>query len=191
MKMDEENYKGYDIWLEPDEDAESPREWDNLGVMACFHRRYSLGDKNHGIDHEMFSGWAEMEAYLRREKGAVLVLPLALLDHSGLRMWVGSGPSPFDPGGWDSGRIGLIYVTRAKLLAEYGGKRVSKGKLAKAEKVLRSEVEAYDNWLSGGYVGYVVEKDGAHIDSCWGIDDAKYALTCAREAVDADLAKAA
>lgn len=29
-----------------DEDAESPREWDNLGKMVCFHGRYDLGDEH-------------------------------------------------------------------------------------------------------------------------------------------------
>jgi hypothetical protein len=27
-----------------DRDAESPREYDNVGTMACWHRRYKLGD---------------------------------------------------------------------------------------------------------------------------------------------------
>ncbi len=73
-----------------DEDPENPRRaWDNFGTMVCFHRRYDLGDK-HDIKHEDFSGWDEMEDYLRKEKGAVIVLPLFLYDHSGLRMKVGS-----------------------------------------------------------------------------------------------------
>ena len=32
------------IWY--DEMAESPREWDNLGTMVCFHGRHNLGDKH-------------------------------------------------------------------------------------------------------------------------------------------------
>lgn len=28
-----------------DDYPESPREWDNLGTMVCWHRRYNLGDK--------------------------------------------------------------------------------------------------------------------------------------------------
>ena len=34
------------IKLVHDHDAESPREWDNLGSMVCAHRRYRLGDEN-------------------------------------------------------------------------------------------------------------------------------------------------
>ena len=36
----------YTLCVHYDEYAESPREWDNLGRMICFHSRYSLGDKH-------------------------------------------------------------------------------------------------------------------------------------------------
>jgi hypothetical protein len=35
----------YRIRMEPDEDAESPRTWDNVGTMVCWHRRHTLGDE--------------------------------------------------------------------------------------------------------------------------------------------------
>ena len=34
----------YCLHVQQDEFSESPREWDNLCLMACFHKRYSLGD---------------------------------------------------------------------------------------------------------------------------------------------------
>jgi hypothetical protein len=39
-----EEFQGKTIKVSYDEDAESPRDWDNLGTMVCFHRRYNLGD---------------------------------------------------------------------------------------------------------------------------------------------------
>ncbi len=36
----------YQLRIAHDEDCESPRNWDNLGTMACWHRRYNLGDKH-------------------------------------------------------------------------------------------------------------------------------------------------
>ena len=33
-----------------DEDAMSPRDWDNVGTMCCWHRRYDLGDKHEFSD---------------------------------------------------------------------------------------------------------------------------------------------
>ena len=35
----------YALQISYDNSAESPREWDNVATMACWHRRYSLGDK--------------------------------------------------------------------------------------------------------------------------------------------------
>jgi hypothetical protein len=38
-------YKEYEIEIEQDEDAPNPRQdYDNLGVMVCWHDRYDLGD---------------------------------------------------------------------------------------------------------------------------------------------------
>jgi len=50
--MEIEEYKGYKIALEPDNDAESPREWSNLGTMCCFHRHHNLGDEHDFTDGE-------------------------------------------------------------------------------------------------------------------------------------------
>lgn len=40
-----EQYKGYTIKLYQDELEDGPRDWDNLGTMVCWHRRYDLGDE--------------------------------------------------------------------------------------------------------------------------------------------------
>lgn len=36
--------KQYCLHIQREDIAESPREWENTTIMACFHRRYSLGD---------------------------------------------------------------------------------------------------------------------------------------------------
>lgn len=47
----EEDYKGFHIIIEQDTDEkESPREWENLGTMVCWHRRYDLGDEQPKCD---------------------------------------------------------------------------------------------------------------------------------------------
>jgi hypothetical protein len=40
-----EELNGATIEIIPDEDRDSPRDWDNLGTMVCFHSRYHLGDE--------------------------------------------------------------------------------------------------------------------------------------------------
>lgn len=102
-----------------------------------------------------------------------VILPLGLYDHSGITMYIGSQPSPFDPGGWDSGQVGWIYISKKKAREEYG-----KGKdtLAKAEEYLRGEVKTFDQYLTGDVYGYIVEDEaGETLDSCWGFFGHEYA----------------
>jgi hypothetical protein len=45
MSYSTEEYKGYTIKVEYDEDAQNPREWfEPAGTMVCWHSRYNLGD---------------------------------------------------------------------------------------------------------------------------------------------------
>jgi len=39
------------LTIEQDEYSESPREWDNLGIMVCKHKNYNLGDS---VDYEIY-----------------------------------------------------------------------------------------------------------------------------------------
>lgn len=168
-------YKGYTIKIKPDTDPESPRAWDNMGIMACKHSRYDLGDVSEKLPefytdeqgHEQyFNAWSEVREWLIREKDIAIILPLGLYDHSGISMYIGSQHDK-----WDGGQVGFIYVTKAKLREEYGVKRITKEIYAKAEQILRSEVEVYDNFLTGQVFGYVIDsKDEKNIDSCWGFN---------------------
>jgi len=144
-----------------DEDPMSPRrDCDCFGVMVCFHRRYDLGDK-HDLRSEDFGGWDGVAAHLKSELGAAIVLPLYLYDHSGITMSTGKFSCP-----WDSGQVGFIYVTKEKIQAEYG--EVNADTMKKAEALLESEVEVYDQYLTGDVWGYVLRDYDKEVDSCWG-----------------------
>jgi hypothetical protein len=103
------------------------------------------------------SGEVELavDDYLRRERGATVILPLGLHDHSGISMYVGTSR------GWDSGQVGVIFDT-----AE-ARQRIGLTKRDDVERSLRGEVEEYDSYLRGEVYGYVVDPDGV-ADSCWG-----------------------
>lgn len=174
----------YQIKISQDNDASSPREWDNLGTMVCWHSKYNLGDENalteldglicdSGTDTDYFSpgdylSWLESKNYV--------VLPLYLYDHSGITISTTSFSCP-----WDSGQIGFIYVSREKIRSEYGVKRVSKKKIETICGYLKSEVETYDQYLRGDVFGYQLQKvDDCgcvldELDSCFGFygDDIK------------------
>ena len=153
---------------------ESPREWDNLGTMVCFHKRHNLGDK-HTMSIE--------EAKELSQSKDVVSLPLFLYDHSGITI----STKPFSCP-WDSGQVGFIYITKEKIKAEYGN--AGKKGIEKAIKYMQGEVREYDNFLTGNVYGFVIEdENGENIDSCSGFfgdyDGKEFgALHEARAAVD-------
>lgn len=158
------DYKGHTIEIVPDIDPLNPRkEFSNLGTMACFNKRYSLGDEGHGISHSDFAGWSEMESYIYNKLDAAIVLPIYIYDHSGIAI----RNSPF-PCGWDSWQIGFIYVTKEQVRKEYGCNRISKRIKAKANAVLLGETETYNQYLNGDVYGWRIKKDDKVLDAVWG-----------------------
>lgn len=93
------------------------------------------------------------------------VLPLYLYDHSGITMC-----TSFFSCTWDSGRVGSIYISKAKA-AQEGWKTPEQ-----AYEAMRAEVEEYDHYLTDQCYGYVVEDaDGEQLGSCCGfLGDIKY-----------------
>ena len=152
----EEKYKDYKIQVFIDEDPPNPRkEFDNFGHMICFHRRYDLGDK-HNLSVE--------EAKELSKRKDVISLPLFLYDHSGITMKT----SPFSCP-WDSGQVGFIYVTKEEIRKEFGVKLVTQKTKERVVSILRSEVEEYDQYLTGNVYGYtIVDPYGEEKYSCWG-----------------------
>lgn len=155
-----------------DEDPESPREWDNLGRIVAMHRRYDLGDKDEKLNSDDFEGWEEIEQYLIKEKGAKLIAPIYMYEHSGITIKIGEFSGlPQGHKEFDSGQIGFIYVTAEDIKKEYGD--LSKASLAKAQKVMEAEIETYDDYLTGNVYGFkLYEKDANGLlvekDSSWG-----------------------
>ena len=146
-----------------DSNADSPRSWDNLGKMICFHNRYDLGD-NHNYNADDYSGWEEMKKAIIKEENPAVILPLYMYDHSGISI----STSPFSCS-WDSGQIGFVLVSKKQALEEYGGVRVSSKTKVKIESIIQAEVETYTQYVEGEVYGFqIVDEDDNHIDSCYG-----------------------
>lgn len=152
-----------------DEDPGNPRkEWDNLGKLLFFHRKYQLGDEN-PYKFSDYNSWDELEAAIIKDLDPVAIISVSMLDHSGLTIYEGSGAHQCDPGGWDSGRIGFALVTREAALKEYSTKRITKKIRERCLAVLRSELETYNMFVGGDVWGFVVkDADGEVLDSCFG-----------------------
>ena len=185
----------FTVHIEQDDSPENPREWDHMGHMICWHGRYILGDMDRRKPRQgqpYFPTPQDFLEWVKKAKGTpdepVVLLALGLLDHSGLHMYVGSGPHWTDPDGWDSGQVGWIYATRAEVMKEFNVKRVGKQTIAKATKYLEQEVAAYDRYLTGDIWMYWIEdEDGENVDSCCGFDGYDYWIEQAKEAAQSEI----
>jgi hypothetical protein len=140
---------GLTVKIMTDDDPMNPRDWDHVGNMYCFHRRYKLGDK-HNFSME------DVEEIVNDTENNIS-LPLYLMDHSGLSMSTGDYGDKFD-----SGQVG--YITAPK-----GTHGLDDEKLIEA---LKAEVEVYSKFLSGSCYCYTIEDTtGEFVDSCGGYYD--------------------
>lgn len=161
----------YRYRIEPDDCLESPRDWDNLSVFYCFHNCYSLGD-NHSIDHNNYDSWGELA---ESEFGLDdIIVPLYMLDHSGLTL----SSTPFSCP-WDSGRVGFAVVSKDRIVSEYGVYNDKSKEKALAR--IDAEIETYNQYLCGDvhtiFIDEQCEGCGSWdiVDSCGGFYGYDYA----------------
>jgi len=177
--IDTIKYKGYKIEIFQDDNTESPRDWDNLGVFHCWHRRMNLGDKNYNFDN--YNSEIEYKEVLKAAKrNNDIIYPLYCYQHSGIVLSL----SPFSCP-WDSGQVGIIIVNKQKAIEEYGKKIFTKQIRDKVFNYIKGEVETYNQYLSGDVYGYnTIDKDGEDVDSCWGYYGQEICIEEAKSLVD-------
>lgn len=151
----ETKLNGYTLKIIPDENPLNPRtDCDHLGIMLCWHRRYSLGDSH---PYDTPQDFAESAA----AKDMFVCLPVYLLDHSGLYVSV----NDFNDS-WDSGQLGFIYCTKQDAKKWFNNTDVTEDEI---KKELTAEVEEYNDYLNGAWYGFLIEGlDGEVEDSCGG-----------------------
>lgn len=193
-------------YLSHDEDAENSRVIeDPLGVIVIWHRWYDLGDMKIKCypttwlrELAGFTESAMMEEVWEVLDKKYVFLPISLLEHSGLHIWVDKGAHACDPGGWDSGQVGWIYCSLQKAVKEFDlpegttwktqldnwaelGETISLQEAT--ERVLEEEVKEYDRYLRGEVFGvcistYSKTDNGWELqdqDECWGYIGRAYA----------------
>ena len=146
------NYKRFDIEYWYDEYSESPRNWDNVGKMICFHKNYDLGDK-----HD-FNSPDDLMDFLNDNKNDLVYLPIYAYEHGGITI----STAPFSCR-WDSGQVGVIYAYKDKL-KECGYKTDDE-----IEYVLNNEVKTFDDYCRGKCHGFTLYDDeGEMLESVGG-----------------------
>lgn len=166
----------------PDCDPCNPREeWDNLGTLTGTSGRHTFADKGHGGYK-----WTRDEtlAHIIRECGGdsslsddadetadhletlaeslAVILPVFRFEHSGVAYSVRPFGCP-----WDSGQVGYIFVSLAKVAAEYGN--TSPETLETVRRVLTSEVETFSAYAAGEVFAVdILDGAGELLDGCGG-----------------------
>ena len=180
FKMVDNEGVEYILKVEQDDIAESPREWDNVCTMVCFHNRYDLGDKHDyddgdefftyilceicGMDEDDIEELSTREKYrLANESDKVYFKDLNLYDHSGLTISTSSG-YPYNDY-WDAGCVGWIYVSKERIFKECMG-ITEENWQERADKILEGEVETYDQYLKGEVYGFVLTKKIIEQEKC-------------------------
>ena len=178
----------YMVKILQDHDAWSPREYDeHFSEMACWHRRYALGDKiDREIDPEEY--WQNLVSKFVSDvdteelsisdcqkllKEKIFWMDLYLYDHSGITMSCSKHGNPFTCP-WDSGQVGFIWISR-KDVEEYYGVHGQDWKET-AESILKDEVKEYDYYLRGDVYGFQLleyvsdgeDSEWEDVDSIWG-----------------------
>lgn len=98
------------------------------------------------------------ELIQRKAERYYVILPLYVYEHSGVTMNTSGFSCP-----WDSGQVGIIYVSFEEAEKQYGYPEMKLGrrdpeKIKRIAESLTSEVEAYDQYLTGDVYGFTVEK---------------------------------
>lgn len=177
-----EEYRGCIIQIHPDPDADCPLDNGDATLVriAHWHRRYAIGSSR----GERISSSVEDWKRDHKEPGCI-VLPLAMIDHSGCHFWIGSGNHECDPGRWDSGQVGFAWCRWSEARKLLGG--TLKTLRRRASESMASEIKLYDIWQQGGAVGWTVSTfNGDEIHSCWGFVETSldYPIQCAKEEID-------
>jgi hypothetical protein len=150
----------------------SNREWDLTYYDDYFKKWYSAGSYDAPLDSERGIVADDILENMRTDdlldlaEKAYIIKPLFLYDHSVQSISTRSFRRRAHHADWDSGQVGVVYVSFENIKKEYG--EVSPESIEKANKVITAEVEDYDRYIRGESYGFRLFEGGEEVDSCWG-----------------------
>ena len=165
MEIKSIQQSGYTLRILTDDHPESPADWVTLGRIAYTSDRYTLGT-------EHVSQERAQEILDGIEDGSLFGLPVYAYVHGGATISTRPFSCP-----WDSGQSGFVYC-RASDAEDWWDADPDPDFRQNALRVLRRQVETFDQYLRGDVYGYTItDKNGDVVDSCWGF----YGIECAEE----------
>ncbi len=160
----EETRNGYDIKIVPDEYySENPNDWGDTEVfLVAFHRDFSVERKGFGVEvcRELAQAKKNRDADYKEQCAEIEkeyhVFGLEAYIHSGVSLSL-SNEGQYPDRQWDVSQLGLVFVSKKTA-------RMHK----KARALALGLLKTWNAVMSGSVYGYIVERDGEQLDSCWG-----------------------
>jgi len=164
----------YSMYNTPDPTEDMP--W----RMVTTHKKYEFRNDVE-VDRTYFSAWTDELNNIVKNEGAVLYLPVYMMDHSGITL--STVPFGGDHGNFDSGQIGYIFATREEILETYDVKRLSLSTKVLVLEDLNRIINLYTIFLEGAVEIDIMNNDGEIITTrSFGSEDE--ALTYYKEVWD-------
>ena len=173
MKTYTKTIEGLRLVIRHDEDAESPREWENLGHFITCESRYNSPDDNEDLKSLIQNLGDEAESvkdHVKKIKeemphngyGKVLyIYPVYKYEHGGVAYHRGTAH------GFDYSNCGF-YIVTDKTIPGY----LKEAQSDAIEYVIDSELETYTKWVNGEVYEFTLyDEDGNVENSCGGFYD--------------------
>ena len=159
----EEAYKNVVIKIYRDDDSQSPEEWqdENLFLVA-YHRDFTVDKKiSQGLAQCITNNGKYEDDSINDEARQYIkdyyIFGLEAYIHSGISLSL-SREGNFPDRNWDVSQLGVVLVSKEEAKTR-----------KEAQKLAKGLIKTWNEYLSGNVYGYVIEdKDGEHLDSCWG-----------------------
>lgn len=156
MSLLEHIESGYKVVVNYCDSSPSPREFDQLSTVVLGDRvRYNFGDTK--MDAESIQKICMSSRYLW--------LPVYMYDHSGITINTTGYSCP-----WDSGQVGIIYISKEVAVREWGNRYCSKGVRRKALECLRADIAELDRYITNEVYEWDIfdTKTNEWVDGCGG-----------------------
>lgn len=150
------NHNGHTIIILPDDDMEDPRNWSSMKMVTSKNNHYIRSDFE-------FDEKTDLNDIANPDEN--WQIPAFAYIHGKVALSTGKFSCP-----WDSGQIGFVIAPKSVYPDEQ--------KAVEGAKTFLSSLAAY---INGEGVGYVIEKDGEEIDSCFGFYSVDDAISSAKQ----------
>jgi hypothetical protein len=161
------------LQIEYDEDADNPREWNNIGIFLSKSlpddRTVNYLDRPSNavscelaweviMNTEVVDSVSQHAQDIAKELGDVIVIPVYKYEHSGVEVFIENGTMCR----FDTGVTGFYIVSKTDMADE----NLS---LEDVYKIVSGELETYTKWCNGEVYRYTLLDDKGEVsDSCGG-----------------------